>query len=240
MNESQKITKTTALKNLRSKRSTHPEIDVNKTERRSVYSYKRNRLLIIVITLISIVSVFGYLGYKNLILAWVDNTPITKLTLYSQLEEKYGKDFTEQLISETLILKEAQKKGVQVSEDDINGEIKKIEDQQGGAEKLKQAMDSQNVTLTQLRNQIKYKQMIDKAFGKDVAVTDQEVNEYMKKNKAQIPPTENMSASESARLKQQIGDSLKNEKINKLFEDWLRESLKGSRVKRLTYKGGNL
>lgn len=188
--------------------------------------------IITALGVIAAVSLLGYLGYKNMVLAWVDNTPITKLTLYKQLEEKYGKDFTEQLISEALILKEAEAKGVQVSETDIDAEIKKIEDQQGGADKLKQAMDAQNVTMIQLRNQIKYKQMIDKSFGKDVTISDQEVNDYMEKNKEQIPPVENMQASESAKLKQQVADSLKAEKINKSFQDWLRESLQSSRVKR--------
>ncbi len=40
--------------------------------------------------------------------------------------------------------------------------------------------------------------------------------------------------SESAKLNQQIRESLKKEKVNKTFEDWLREALKSSRVKRLS------
>lgn len=236
MSESKKTAKNVELMNTRNKKNINSKTDVIGTKKRSLYSYARNKWLIVILVLIVTVLVFGYLGYKNLVLAWVDNTPITKLTLYKQLEEKYGKDFTEQLISEALIKKEAEAKSVQVTDTEIDAEIKKIEDQQGGADKLKQAMEAQNVTMTQLRNQIKYKQMIDKSFGKNVTVSEKEVSEYMEKNKDQIPPTENMQASESAKLKQQISDSLKNEKINKSFEDWLRQSLQGSRVKRLIYK----
>lgn len=179
------------------------------------------------------ISLIGYLGYKQLVLAWVDNTPITRYTLYKQLEEKYGKDFTEQLISETLIMKEAKARGVSIDESAIDAEIKKIEVSQGGADKLKQAMEAQNITMSQLRSQIKYKLLIDKAFGMDISISDKEINDYMETNKDQIPPTEGMAASESAQLKQQIAETLKGEKINKSFEPWLRDALQSSRVKRI-------
>jgi hypothetical protein len=178
------------------------------------------KLLIAILVCITLLGFISYFGYKHLVLAWVDNTPITRYSLYKQLEDKYGKDFTEQLISESLIQKEANAKGVEVSETEIDGEIKKIEDSQGGAEKLKQAMEAQNVTMTQIRNQIKYQLMI--------------VKDYIEKNKDQMPPAEGMTASESAKLNQQIRESLKKEKVNKTFEDWLREALKSSRVKRLS------
>ncbi len=192
------------------------------------------KLLIAILVCITLLGFISYFGYKHLVLAWVDNTPITRYSLYKQLEDKYGKDFTEQLISESLIQKEANAKGVEVSETEIDGEIKKIEDSQGGAEKLKQAMEAQNVTMTQIRNQIKYQLMIDRTFGADMALTDQEVKDYIEKNKDQMPPAEGMTASESAKLNQQIRESLKKEKVNKTFEDWLREALKSSRVKRLS------
>jgi len=204
--------------------------ELNKTNSLKIY---KNKWMIGVLVLIILLGGVGYFGYQHLVLAWVDNTPITRYTLYKQLEEKYGKGFTEQLISESLIIKESQAKGVEVTDVDIDPEIKKIEDSQGGADKLKQAIETQNVTMLQLRNQIKYKLLIDKSFGKDVTITEQEVNEYIEKNKDQMPPLEGMPASESAKLKQQISDSLKSEKVNKTFEDWLRESLQSSRVKRM-------
>jgi hypothetical protein len=134
-----------------------------------------------------------------------------------------------------LILKEAEAKGVAASEFEIDAEVKKIQDSQGGSEKLMQAMEAQNVTMKDLRKQIMYKQLIDKTFGGNSDVTEQEINEYKEKNKDQMPPTDGLSASESAQMKDQIKETIKAEKVNKAFDDWLRDSLQGSRVKRLQF-----
>lgn len=233
MKESTKTVKNLEISKRKTKKESDSGIYIHKNENKPLLSKLRNKKTLIVLCLFIALSAAGYLTYNHLVLAWVDNTPITRYTLYKQLEEKYGKDFTEQLISESLIQKEAKAKGVEVTESEIDGEIKKIEDSQGGAEKLKQAMEAQNVTIPQIRNQIKYQLIIDRAFGKDISLTDQEVKDYIEQNKDRMPPMEGMSASESAQMDQQIRESLKKEKVNKTFEDWLREALQSSRVKRL-------
>ncbi len=197
-------------------------------------SSKKSRLVIGSLVLLIALSAIGYFGYNSLVLAWVDNTPITRFTLYKQMEEKFGKEFTEQLIVESLVNKEAKSKGIEVSEMDIDMEVQKIEASQGGADKLSQAMAAQSVTMPQLRNQIKFKLLIDRTFGKDMTITEQELADYMEKNKAQIPPMEGMQASESAELKKQISDSLKNEKVTKSFQEWLKQAQESPRVKKVS------
>ncbi len=89
----------------------------------------------IFITILGVV-LLGFLAYRYLVVAWVDQTPITRFQLYSQLEKKYGSDITEQLITEDLIKNEAKKRNVDISDDEIKAELTKIEEQQGGPRKL--------------------------------------------------------------------------------------------------------
>lgn len=219
----------------KSARTTRNEEDIEKPLLQNFkVSSKKSKLIIASLILLVLLGGLGYFGYKSLVLAWVDNTPITRYTLYKQMEEKFGQQYTEQLIVESLIAKEAKAKGVEVSDMDIDSEIGKIQESQGGADKLEQALTAQNMTMPQLRNQLKFRLMIEKTFGKDIAITEQELNEYIEKNKAQMPPMEGMSASESASLKQQVSQSLKSEKLNKTFEDWIKMTQEGPRVKKVS------
>lgn len=183
--------------------------------------------------LVAALGLIGYLGYKNMVLAWVDNTPITKLDLYNTLEKRFGKDYTDRLVTETLILNEAKNRGVEISEDEINSEIKKFEDQEGGADKLDQALITQKMTREDLKAQLKFRKLIEKMFGKDVVISDKEISDFVEKNKAQYPEFENPKSSEAGKLKQEIADNLKNEQISKSFNEWLTEAQKSTRIKRL-------
>lgn len=189
--------------------------------------------IMVVLGMIAAVSLLGYLGYKNLVLAWVDNTPLTKFNLYNTLEKRYGKDYTDRLITETLILNEAKNRNVEAADTDLDAEIKKIEDQEGGADKLDQALITQKMTRDDLKSQLKFRILVEKMFGKDVVISDEEIDNFVEKNKAQYPEFENPQSSEAARLRQQVADNLKSDKVSKSFNEWLTTALESSRIKRL-------
>lgn len=187
----------------------------------------------IILLSIAILAVLGYLIYKLMIVAWVDNTPITRMQLDKTLEEKYGKDLKEQLISERLISQEAKKRGVNATSQDIDTQIKKIEDQQGGADKLNQLLQMQAMTRKDLTDQIKYQILIEKMFGSDASTTPQEISDYIDKNKDQFADFKDDDSSESAQIKQGVADSLKRQKVGQNFNTWLKQELQGKRVVRL-------
>src|SRR5258708_254523 len=74
-----------------------------------------DRKRLIVIGAVLVVLVLGYLLYKFLVIAKVDGKPITRIALYQQLEKRYGAEAKNQLVAETLIRSEAQKRKVQVT-----------------------------------------------------------------------------------------------------------------------------
>ena len=143
---------------------------------------------------------------------------------------KYGKDLKEQLISEQLVLSEAKKRGVSVASDEIEKQIKEIETQQGGPEQLKQILEIQGMNMEDLKKQIEFQVMIEKMFGQDVQISDEEIKNYIKSNKEQFADVIDPEASISAETKDQVSSLLKRQKTAKSFNDWLKDTLQSSRV----------
>src|SRR5437763_1391236 len=83
-------------------------LDINKL--RFSRLVKPQKSLYIILGLVGLAVVL-FLISKYMVVAWVDNKPITRFEYYSSLEKKYGKDVREQLIVEKLINDEAQKRG---------------------------------------------------------------------------------------------------------------------------------
>lgn len=184
--------------------------------------------------------VLGFLGLvlvmwgasKYMIVGWVDQKPITRIEYYQELEKKYGKDLREQIIVEKLVQSEAQKRNVTVSEDEISKEITKIEEEQGGAQQLEQILQIQGVSRQELRKLVQMQLLKQKMFEGEGNVTDDDVTKYIDQNKDTIGQQER-SASEEAKLRSDVKEQLKQQKISTAFNAWIRDALQSSRVVRL-------
>ena len=81
--------------------------------------------------------------------AMVNGQPISRVSLVRELEKQNGKQALNSLVTKTLIYQEARKQNVSVSDDEINGEMKKIEDnlQQQGQRLDQHLSDRYNTPL---------------------------------------------------------------------------------------------
>lgn len=182
-------------------------------------------------------AVVAILLSKYLVVAWVDNKPITRFELYSNLEKRFGKDTREQLIVEKLIVSEAIKRNVVVSEDDINTEIKKIEQLQGGSEQLSQLLKLQSISQSEFKYLVKLQIIRQKVFGQNVNISDEDVKKYVDENKESLSLQGVSSDNVTGEAQLKIKEELKQAKVNEEFNKWLEETLKSPRIKRafLTY-----
>lgn len=169
----------------------------------------------------------GWLTSKYLVVAWVDGQPVTRIELMGELEKRYGKDTREQLVIQKLIANEAKNRGTNVSEEDINTEIKRIEQEQGGADKLKEVLQMQGISQPEFRNLVRLQLLRQKMFGVNVSVADKEVDQYIEQNKAQLPEEIDNA------LKLRIKEEIKQKKVATDYNTWLQEALNGTRVKRI-------
>lgn len=171
------------------------------------------------------ILVLGVVAYKYLVFTWVDGTPLNRLELYKRLEEKYGKTVKEEMIAEVLLRSESTKRGVAVSDGEVDFRINQIAQAQGGQEKLKQLLELQNVSIEAAKRQIKFQLLIERLFGKDAGATvsAQEVEEFIDANEDNLPKTK--TSSEEAKLKQDVENQLKRQKTSQLFNQWLGQAM---------------
>lgn len=170
-----------------------------------VVSYKTMIIGLIVLAVLALV----YFGRGLIVAATVNGTPVTRFAVIKQLEMASGKDALDSIIKEKLITMEAAKKGIHISDDDINAEIKKVEESlktQGTT--LDDALTQQGMSREDLRKRIVIQLSITKLVEDKTSVSDKEVEEYITTNK--YPLTKGKEADEKASIKEQI----KNQKLS--------------------------
>lgn len=138
-------------------------------------------IAIIVIVLLAVLfkSVF--------VAAMVNGEPISRLSVVTALEKQGGKTMLDSLITKKLILEEAKKKNITVTQSDIDTEIKRITaNLQAQGSTLDQALASQGMTKADLNDELEIQVAVNKMVGTDVTVTSQEVDAFVEANKSQM------------------------------------------------------
>jgi foldase protein PrsA len=176
---------------------------------------KKRHFAFIIAILLLLVSLFYF---KNqFVAALVNGQPIWRLTLIRELEKQAGKQALDSLITRTLILQEAKKQKITVSKEEVDQEIKEIEDnltQQG--QDFARLLEVQGMTRNDLAEQIKIQKLIEKLVGKDIEVSDKEVDEYISQNKDLIPKD-----SEPEETKASVKEQLRQQKLSDKVTEWL-------------------
>lgn len=184
----------------------------------------RKRRLLIPLGIILLAIILYY--FKNqFVVAMVNGRPIFRRTLIKELEKQAGKQALESLITRALILQEAKKQNVVISDDEINQEIKQLEDSlvnQG--QSLDQILGARGINRSEVREQIKLQKIVEKIAGEDIDVSDQEVDDYIKENEDLIPEDSDMEEVK-ANIKQQLKQQKMDEKVQ-LWIESLRDNAK--------------
>jgi len=177
-----------------------------KADKKSIKISIKTAIIIVVIIALGVLAYF----YKGLfIAATVNGSPISRLAIIQKLEKASGKNLLDSLITEKLIQDEANAKKITVSNDEINGEIKKIEDQiTAQSSTLDAALAAQGMTMEDLKKQIILQKEVEKLVADKINVTDEEVAQYIKDNQVSIPK------GQEATTTAQIKNELRNQKLN--------------------------
>jgi len=158
-----------------------------------------------VIVLLAIIFVFKSL----FIVAVVNGSPISRFSVINELETKSGKAALENLILEKIVNMEANKKGINISDEEINNEITSVEEEvkaQGGT--LEQALASQNMTVEVLRGQIVLQKKVEGLLGDKLNVTETEIETFIKDNEVQ------MTAGQESKIREQVRQQLRQQKLS--------------------------
>ena len=141
----------------------------------------------IIITVIVVVALGLLFVFKSLfIVALVNGQPISRLSIIKEIERQGGKQTLETIITRTILLQEAKKKKINVSQADVDNEIKKVETNvtaQGLT--LESALEQSRMTKKDFNEYVKINLLAKKLAG-DVKVTDKEVEDYIASQEEQL------------------------------------------------------
>jgi hypothetical protein len=167
--------------------------------------------------LLLVLGLYAIKGY--LIPAMVNGKPIFRSQVISELERRNGQQVLESLVNQSLLEQEAKKKGITVSDEEIENDIKQIDDnmkQQGSS--VDEALSAQNLDRAEFKKLLHSNKLLEKIIADKVAVTDDEVKSYIETNKATLPT--DMAEDQ---LKTQLKNFLQQQKVEteskKLFEE---------------------
>jgi len=181
----------------------------------------------VLIGLIVVVLVIGAFFLKGLfIAALVNGEPITRIQIISELEKQGGKQALSSLINKALILQEAKKKNIQVSQNEIDAATKQIENSlKSQGQNLDTALAMQGMTRQDLAMQLKLRTLVEKLLADKLKVSDKEILDYITANKATFPT--NLTPEE---IKKSVAEQLKQQKLGSASQTWLQDLTKNAKI----------
>ncbi len=213
------------MENTTSENNNAPE--VNKVSYVSL-KFKKPKPLVIGIGVGTIFVVVALFFAKGIfVAATVNGSPISRLSVIQELEKQGGKQALESIINKKLIETELNKQNITVTKEEVDEEIKKIEEQvasQGGT--LDQALTMQGMTKEKLVEQITIQKKLEKLLTDKVAVTEAEVDTYIKASKATPPKEVKMED-----FRKQISDQLKQQKFQGEAQKWVADLTASAKIK---------
>ncbi len=168
-----------------------------------------------------VLVLFGLLYYFRslFVAATVNGNPIFRLELVQQLEKQAGQQVLSTLVTQKLIEQEVKKRNITVAQDELDKEMKKIDDQlKNQGQSLDQALQSRNMSKKDLGEQIRLQLALGKLVGADVKISEKELDEYLEKNRESFPPE-----SETSETRENVRQSLKDQKTNEKVQTLLTE-----------------
>lgn len=194
--------------------------------RREQAGFRLKRAYIIWSLAIILIIVLIYFLRSLIIAATVNGQPILRLAVVGELERQGGRQALSALVTKILIMQEAKKRNITVSQAEVDVELKRIESnikQQG--QTLDQALALQGMTKENLIERIRLQKMIEKIVGKDISVSDKEVADYIEKNKDAFPQEEDQK-----KLAAQVKDQLRQQKLNDKITAWIDSLRKNAKI----------
>lgn len=110
--------------------------------------------------------------------AVVDGVRIPRRRWHQRLETAYGSSVASQLIEEQIIKNEAKKAGVTVAEEAVDEEIDSIIESIGGQEMFESALEANNISLEELKDQIRIDLLATEILAPELEYSEEDVKDF--------------------------------------------------------------
>jgi len=191
-----------------------------------------------IVVLIAILAVIFYFAFKTLkptqVIATVNDEIITNQELeqkYAQLPDQYKlfitkEAFLDQIINVKLLLQEAKKQVIVISEEEIEAELTNLKNQVQTEEEFDQLLKQRGITLQELENQINEQltinKLLDETVFSKIEISDSKIERYYEANKEDIK-TETGETIPYSEAKEQINQILVEDISNSAIEIYINQ-----------------
>lgn len=183
-----------------------------------------NRKLYYISSIIALGALI-YFGRGLFVAATVNGKPVSRISLIKALEKENGKQMLDNLITRKLIIKEAADKNISITEQDIQEEIENINkslESQGAT--LDEVLSMQGQDMNTLRESIKLQKMVEKMFGDDIKLTEEDIKNYYDENKSFI------GEKSFDEVKENIKEQLLQQQITTKYQEWLTKAKSEAKI----------
>ncbi|HOA36205.1 MAG TPA: peptidylprolyl isomerase [Bacillota bacterium] len=167
----------------------------NKEGQKGLPGPQKAILLVLALVIVGAVALIIFMQHDPAV-AVVNGEKIKRSELYTIMYMQYGKEFLDDLIVERLILQEGKKRGISVSNEEIDAEIDIIvgEYYMGNEENLKLDLESRGIPMDFIRNNFRVNIMLEKIVTGDLEITETEAREYFEENREDFDIPEQVRA----------------------------------------------
>jgi len=190
---------------------------------RSLRVHKATVIIAIVIVLL---GVFLYFGRGLFVAAVVNGQPISRLEVVNEAEKTSGAQVMSSLIRYALVEQEAKKEKVEVTDKDIDKQIKTIEENlKKSGQNIDQMLELQGMTKEDLKKIVRLDLLVTKLIEKDIKISDKDVDDYIEKYRDEFP--EDMKEDE---LKKEAREQLKQSMLPQKAQSWFADLEKKANI----------
>ncbi|MGM0651477.1 MAG: foldase protein PrsA [Bacillota bacterium] len=135
-------------------------------------------------------------GDQSEIVAKVNGEEITRDELFEAMYAQGGREVLDQVITRKLIIQLAEEKGITVSEEELEEEIKDIIDEsfQGAEEQLEMILEQYGISLDAFREDARLNLLVRKLAMEEIDISEEEAKEYFEENRQLFDTEEEVEA----------------------------------------------
>lgn len=192
-------------------------------------------LVFLVVVAFALIDLLVQYFNNDYSIAVVNGQRISRNEYHDRLESAYGEATAQQLIDEEIIKQEAETSGVEVTDEEVDSRLQDIITTVGGQDAYERALESSNITESQLKDQIRVDELTKKILEPQVQYTDEDLMEFFDQYSEILFPDDSAALEEGEKLdfekyKEEVRNVYIQQEVESLKSTWLDQKVAEYRI----------
>ena len=193
------------------------------SDKRAVSSFRWG--VVVVLLFCTVIIWLVTRGY--IVAALVDGKPIFGWNVGKVVMSRYGSQTLDSMISEQLVIDAARKANIRISNSQVTAKVDNLVKSLGANVKLADLLKYQGLTQNDFESQVRLQLTVEALLGKDILISDKDIDDYIEKNK------EILTATDEAGLREEARKTLFSQKMSEKIQPWFTELKSKAHISRL-------